>query len=69
VRDGLRRRFHALVDTAGLDEDRARDWVVVRMVVNAGWSVQDARRAGRDLDADERDWITRCIAIVKAVQD
>ena len=69
VRDGLRRRFHALVDTAGLDEDRARDWVVVRMVVNAGWSVQDARRADRPLDADERDWITRCIAITKAVQD
>ena len=28
----LRRRFHTLVDAAGLDEDRARDWVVVRMV-------------------------------------
>ena len=69
LRDGLRRRFHALVDSAGLDEDRARDWVVVRMVLNAGWSVQDARRAGRALDGDERDWITRCIAIVKAVQD
>ncbi|RYB89678.1 aminoglycoside resistance protein [Nocardioides glacieisoli] len=69
VRDGLRRRFHALLDAAGLDEDRARDWVVVRMVVNAGWSVQDARRADRPLDADERDWITKCIAITKAVQD
>ena len=70
MRDGLRRRFHALVDTGGLDEARARDWVVVRMVVNAGWTVQDARRAGRELgDADERDWITRCIAITKAVQD
>ncbi|RYC14637.1 aminoglycoside phosphotransferase family protein [Nocardioides zhouii] len=69
VRDGLRRRFHALVDAGGLDEDRARDWVVVRMVVNAGWSVQDAREADRALTADERDWITRCIAITKAVQD
>jgi streptomycin 6-kinase len=69
VRDGLRRRFHAIVDAAGLDEARARDWVVVRMVLNAGWSVQDALRAGRSLDADERDWITRCIAITKAVQD
>jgi len=69
VRDGLRRRFHTLVDVAGLDEARARDWVVVRMVVNAGWSVQDARRAGRGLTSDERDWITRCIAITKAVQD
>jgi streptomycin 6-kinase len=39
------------------------------MVVNAGWSVQDARRADRPLGADERDWITKCIAITKAVQD
>jgi streptomycin 6-kinase len=69
VRDALRRRFHALVDAAGLDEGRARDWVVVRMVLNAGWTVQDARRAGRRLDAEEQDWITRCIAITKAVQD
>jgi streptomycin 6-kinase len=69
LRDGLRRRFLTLVDVAGLDEARARDWVVVRMVVNAGWSVQDARRAGRGLTADERDWITRCVAITKAVQD
>ncbi|WP_374455872.1 aminoglycoside phosphotransferase family protein [Nocardioides sp.] len=69
VRDGLRRRFHALVDAAGLEEDRARDWVVVRMVLNAGWAVQDARRAGRALSSDEQDWITRCIAITKAVQD
>ena len=69
VRDGLRRRFHAIVDAAGLDEARARDWVVVRMVLNAGWAVQDARRAGRGLSADEQDWITGCIAITKAVQD
>ena len=69
MRDGVRRRFHAVVDAAGLDEDRARDWVVVRMVLNAHWSVQDAERAGRALDADEREWITRCIAIAKAVQE
>jgi streptomycin 6-kinase len=69
VRDGLRRRFHTLVDAAGLDEDRARDWVLVRMVLNANWSVEDAQRAGRALRADEQEWITRCIAIGKAVQD
>jgi streptomycin 6-kinase len=69
LRDGLRRRFHTLVDVAGLDEHRARDWVVLRMVLNAHWSVQDAQRAGRDLSRQERDWITRCIAIAKAVQD
>ena len=69
VRDGLRRRVHAVVDAGGLDEDRARDWVVVRMVINAGWTVEDARRADRRLTGEEQEWITRCIAVTKAVQD
>lgn len=69
VRTSVRQRFHTLVDAAGLDEGRARDWIVVRVVLNAHWSIQDATRAGRPLDDDERAWITRCIAIVKAVQD
>ncbi|HEU4810732.1 MAG TPA: aminoglycoside phosphotransferase family protein [Nocardioides sp.] len=69
VREAVRRRFHTLVDTADLDEDRARDWVVVRMVLNAHWSIEDAERAGRPLDREEREWITRCISIAKAVQD
>lgn len=69
IRGGVRRRFHAVIDAAGLDEDRARDWVIVRMVLNAHWSVADAQRASRTLDADEQDWITRCIAIAKAVQE
>jgi streptomycin 6-kinase len=69
VREGVRRRFHALVDAAGLDEERARDWVVVRMVINANWAIEDAARAGRPLHAEERRWITGCIAISKAVQD
>ena len=41
LRTGLRRRFHTLVDAAGLDEDRARDWVVVRMLHNALWELED----------------------------
>jgi streptomycin 6-kinase len=69
VRDAVRRRFHAVVDAAGLDEDRARAWVVVRVILNAHWSIEDADRARRPLDAAERDWITRCIAIAKAVQE
>lgn len=69
IRGDVRRRFHALVDGAGLDEQRARDWVVVRMVLNALWTVQDAERLTRGLTADDRDWITRCVTIVKAVQD
>jgi streptomycin 6-kinase len=69
VRGGLRRRFHTVVDAAGLDEARARDWAIVRMVVDASWSVADARRADRRLTTEERDHVTRCVAIVKAVQD
>ncbi|GAA3653990.1 streptomycin 6-kinase [Nocardioides ginsengisoli] len=57
VRDGIRQRFHTLVDTAGLDEDRARDWVVVRSVLHA-------HRVQHD-----RDQVTACITVAKAVQD
>lgn len=61
VRTNLRRRFHTIVDTAGLDEGRARDWVVVRMVHNMSWAVIDG-------DPDE-DYLTMCVAIIKAVQE
>jgi streptomycin 6-kinase len=62
VRDGVRSRFYALVDAAGLDEHRAREWVVVRVIHNAMWELEDGRRA-------DRSWLTKCIAIAKAVQD
>ena len=62
VRHGVRRRFWTLVDAAGFDEDRARAWVVVRMVHNAMWAVQDGPQA-------EPAWLTTCIAVAKAVQD
>jgi streptomycin 6-kinase len=64
VRDGVRRRFHTIVDAAGLDEDRARDWVVVRMMHNAMWAIED----GIETDSD-REWLTICVALAKAVQD
>jgi streptomycin 6-kinase len=66
VRNGVRRRFHALVDAAGLDEERARSWVVFRMLANASWTLRDAR--GR-LDAADDAWLTACVSIAKAVQD
>jgi len=69
VRGGVRRRFHALVDAAGLDEDRARHWVVVRAVHTAMWAVQDAQDRGRGLDVDDRERITVAIAVAKAVQE
>jgi streptomycin 6-kinase len=61
ARSNLRRRFHTLVDVAGLDEDRARDWVVVRMMHNASWAVIDG-------DPDD-DYLTMCFTVAKAVQD
>jgi streptomycin 6-kinase len=56
IRDGVRRRFYTLVDAAGFDEDRARAWVVVRVV--------DA--AVRELTSADS---TKYVAIAKAVQD
>ncbi len=66
VRGGLRRRFHAVVDAAGLDEDRARDWVVVRMLHQAAWELDDATAEHRTPDAD---WLTTCVTVAKAVQE
>jgi streptomycin 6-kinase len=59
VRGAVRRRFHTVVDAAGLDEDRARDWVVVR----------EAHHAVRAVQEGDADRVTAAVAIVKAVQD
>ncbi|TRW77597.1 aminoglycoside resistance protein [Mycolicibacterium sp. 018/SC-01/001] len=56
VRDGLRQRFWTLVDAGGLDEDRARAWVIVRMVLSA-------------MAAQRSDEVTRYLSVAKAVQD
>jgi len=69
VRAAVRRRFHAAIDAALLDEDRARGWVVVRVVLNAWWTLEAARAAGRPLTADDRLDLTRYVTIAKAVQD
>lgn len=69
VREAVRRRFHAVVDTAELDEDRARDWVIVREMHNAMWAIQDANGARRGLTSEDKEWITRAVTIAKAVQD
>ncbi|MCD9198992.1 aminoglycoside phosphotransferase family protein [Aeromicrobium wangtongii] len=59
LRTAIRRRFHTVVDDAGLDEDRARDWVVVREAHRAMWAIQDG----------EPDGVTAAITIIKAVQE
>jgi streptomycin 6-kinase len=63
LRFALRRRFHTIVDTAELDEGLARDWVVLRMVYNMVWELEDHP------SAPDREWLTKCVAICKAVQD
>lgn len=69
VREVIRRRFFTLVDEAGLDDRRARAWVVFRMVCNVAWAHADAAPAGRAPDAEEEDWITTCVTVAKAVMD
>lgn len=58
IRGGLRYRLATLVEAAGLDEDRARAWVLVRVV----------HAAAREVGADPVR-LTRYVAIAKAVQD
>lgn len=62
VRSGVRRRFWMLSDAAGFDEDRARGWVIVRMMHNAMWALQDGSQC-------DQGWLTRCVAVAKAVGD
>ena len=61
LRGGLRRRFHAVVDAAGLDEERARDWVVVRELMNVLWELEEP--------TPDRHRVTEHITIAKSVQD
>lgn len=42
VRDAVLARLYAVVDAAGLDEDRVRDWVTVRAVVNVWWALAES---------------------------
>ncbi len=54
-------RFYAVVDGAGLDEERARSWVVVRALMNVTWALEDGL-------ADLDDRVRAAVTIVKAVQ-
>lgn len=62
IRTAVLERMWAVVDAAGLDEDRVRDWVVVREMVNVAWSTQEVSRPWDD------DWVTTATTIAKAVQ-
>lgn len=65
ARATIRSRFETVVDVAGLDEERAKAWVVVRMLVNAMWEIEDPSP-----QSDEKGgWLTDCITIAKAMDD
>lgn len=65
--EAIRRRFYQIVDTSGLDERRARDWVIVRTMINVAWQVDDAYAPGGPAGT-AHEWITRNITIAKAMQ-
>ena len=58
LRRHLRRRLTIICDSAGVDEERARAWSIVREVQMALWAVED----------DDGDEVTKAIAIIKAMQ-
>jgi len=65
VRRAIRDRFETVVDIAGLDEERAKAWVIVRMLVNAMWEIEDPSP-----ESDGKDgWLTDAITIAKAMDD
>jgi len=67
VRDGIRSRFLTTVDAAGLDQDRARDWVIVRMLHNAMFELEEHHAGGPT--RPNADYLTMCVTLAKAVQD
>ncbi|THG29357.1 aminoglycoside phosphotransferase family protein [Naasia lichenicola] len=60
LRGGVLDRLYTAVDAAGLDEDRTRDWSLVREVVRVLWAVEE--------DALEKDDLDRAVTIAKAMQ-
>ncbi|GAA1851680.1 streptomycin 6-kinase [Microlunatus capsulatus] len=60
LRGAVLDRLYAVVDTAGLDEDRTRAWVTVRVMV--------ALLAAVSAPVPDREAVTRCTTLVKAVQ-
>ena len=64
-RQALLDRLFTVVDVAGLDEDRVRDWIVVREVCNVLWTYEEHLRDGAPI---QRNWVTAATTILKAVQ-
>ena len=64
-RQALLDRLFTVVDVAGLDEDRVRDWIVVREVCNVLWTYEEHLSDGAPI---QQDWVTAAATILKAVQ-
>lgn len=62
AREVIRHRLFVLTDSAGLDEDRARAWTLVRAVLRALRLLQDGEPA-------DSLTLTRFVTVAKAVQD
>ncbi len=60
ARAAVRRRFHTLVDVAGLDEARARDWTVLRLMALGLQQLEEPE--------DPDDLVTVAVTVAKAVQ-
>ncbi len=72
ARRAVLRRLETIVDVAGLDEDRAREWTVLRLVAFAVEQWEESRHAERrgseqTVEATE-ELITAAITIAKAAQ-
>ena len=61
VRAAVLDRMYTVIDAAELDEDRVRDWVVVRQMVNVLWELESS-------PVPDQDWLTKSIVVAKAVQ-
>lgn len=64
LREAILARMFTVVDATGLDEDRVRNWIVVREVVNVLWAYEEAQ-TGAPLHPEE---VTSSTTIAKAVQ-
>lgn len=60
LRNAILDRLFTVVDAAGLDEDRVRDWVTVRELTNVMYAIEGG-------SAPDDEWITMSIVIAKAM--
>ena len=60
VREDLRRRLEIICEAAGIDEERARAWTVVREAINAMWATGEP---------GGEDRVSLAVTIIKAMND